>query len=253
MSETPSLGDISQELLEAYSRGSPEDRKRLRTLLAMLQGILSQSRVSFDEVLPDSLPDRDDPLLPSSDEDRQLSFDFVSPSGRPLKTGDHLEDNRAEYRSSLMAMAVNRLPLYELCDLTRSRLEQHFHRADVISTPDIVKNYLIARLAPQEREIFASIFLDNRHRVIAYEELFFGTVNGCSVHPREVVRRAIFHNAAAMILAHNHPSGVPEASRADENITKRLKDALALIDVRILDHILVGGGEAVSFAEKGLM
>ena len=98
------------------------------------------------------------------------------------------------------------------------------------------------------------MFLDNRHRVIAFEELFTGTIDGTSVHPREVVRTALFHNAAAVILAHNHPSGVAEPSQADEQITRRLKDALALVDVRTLDHIIIGDGDSsVSFAERGLL
>ncbi|VAW93941.1 UPF0758 family protein, partial [hydrothermal vent metagenome] len=94
-------------------------------------------------------------------------------------------------------------------------------------------------------------FLDTRHRVIEFEELFRGTIDGASVHPREVLRRALAHNAAAVILAHNHPSGIAEPSRADRHITERLTDALALVDVRVLDHLVVGDGEVVSFAERG--
>ena len=100
-------------------------------------------------------------------------------------------------------------------------------------------------------EVFAAVFLDNRHRVIAFEELFHGTVDGASVHPRVVARRALVHNAAALIACHNHPSGVAEPSRADRAITARLRDALALVDVRLLDHFVVGDGEVVSFAERG--
>ena len=101
--------------------------------------------------------------------------------------------------------------------------------------------------------VFACLFLDNRHRVIKYEELFRGTIDGASVHPREVVKRALHHNSAAVILAHNHPSGVAEPSLADEAITRRLKDALSLVDVRVLDHFVVAAGESVSFAERGLL
>ena len=100
-------------------------------------------------------------------------------------------------------------------------------------------------------EVFAAVFLDNRHRVIAFEELFHGTVDGASVHPRVVARRALAHNAAALIACHNHPSGVAEPSLADRAITGRLRDALALVDVRLLDHFVVGDGEVVSFAERG--
>jgi DNA repair protein RadC len=100
-------------------------------------------------------------------------------------------------------------------------------------------------------EVFACLFLDTRHRVISYEELFQGTIDGASVHPREVLRRALQHNAAAVILAHNHPSGVAEPSDADRRITTRLKDALALVDIRVLDHIVIGDQLATSFAERG--
>jgi len=115
------------------------------------------------------------------------------------------------------------------------------------------RRYLTSRLRHQPHEVFACLFLDNRHRMIRYEELFHGTIDGASVHPRQVVRRALHHNAAALIFAHNHPSGVAEPSRADEQITRRLKDALGLIDVRVLDHFVIGDGQAVSFAERGLL
>ena len=102
-------------------------------------------------------------------------------------------------------------------------------------------------------EVFSCLFLDNRHRVIEFEELFRGTIDGASVHPREVVQRALYHNAAALILAHNHPSGVAEPSSADRRITQRLKEALALVEIRVLDHFIVGEGQPVSMAELGLM
>lgn len=121
------------------------------------------------------------------------------------------------------------------------------------TSPDLVKNYLKMQLAEKEREVFACLFLDNRHRLIEYKELFYGTLDGASVHPREVVKAALKCNAAALILSHNHPSGVPEPSKADEAITARLKQALDLIDIRILDHIIIGGLESVSFAERGLI
>ena len=108
-----------------------------------------------------------------------------------------------------------------------------------------------ARLRGAHAEVFAVLFLDTRHRVIAFEVLFRGTVDGASVHPREVVRRALVHNAAAVIFAHNHPSGVAEPSRLDRAITDRLVDALSTVDVRVLDHLVVGDGETVSFAERG--
>lgn len=114
------------------------------------------------------------------------------------------------------------------------------------------KNLLSAKLAVLEAERFAVLFLDNKHKLLAYEELFFGTIDNSAVHPREVVKRALYHNSAAVIFGHNHPSGIPEPSRADEAITLRLKEALSMVDVRVLDHIVVGE-TAVSFAERGLL
>ena len=122
----------------------------------------------------------------------------------------------------------------------------------VLASPQDSKNYIKLQLALYEHEVFACLFLDNRNRVIAFDKLFHGTIDGASVYPREVVKAALKRNAAAVIFAHNHPSGVAEPSRADEQITKRLKDALALIDVRVLDHLIVGS-DIVSFAERGLL
>jgi DNA repair protein RadC len=126
-------------------------------------------------------------------------------------------------------------------------------RQDVLSCPTDTCRFLQARLRSRPQEIFCVLFLDNRHRVIAFEELFTGTIDGASVHPREVLRRVMAHNAAAVILAHNHPSGVAEPSQADCRITRRLQDALALIDVRVLDHVVIGDGSAVSLAERGII
>lgn len=122
-----------------------------------------------------------------------------------------------------------------------------------ITSPADTKQYLVLKLAEQEREVFSVLFLDNRHQLIAYKELFYGTIDGASVYPREVAKEALKQNAAAVILAHNHPSGVPEPSTADERITVRLKDALGLLDIRVLDHIIVGGTDTVSLAERGVL
>ena len=143
--------------------------------------------------------------------------------------------------------------LQAVLEMSRRHLREELARGDAITCPQQTRDYLQSRLSGYPQEVFACLFLDNRHRVIEYEELFRGTIDGASVHPREVVRRAIVHNAAAIILAHNHPSGVAEPSHSDSRITLRLKEALALIDVRVLDHIVVGSGEAVSMAERGLM
>jgi len=121
------------------------------------------------------------------------------------------------------------------------------------NNPAAVGRYLQHRLRGQARELFVVLFLDNRHRLIACEELFAGTINAAPVYPREVVRRALLHNAAAVILSHNHPSGDPEPSAADAQITEELQRALALVDIRLLDHLVVGEGRPVSFAERGLL
>jgi len=126
-------------------------------------------------------------------------------------------------------------------------------KGDCLTSPQATRDYLKLKLYGLSYEVFVCLFLDNRHRVIRYEELFKGTIDGASVHPREVIRRVIETNAAAVIFAHNHPSGVTEPSQADLRITQRLKDALALIDVRVLDHLIVGEGEANSLAERGLL
>lgn len=120
-------------------------------------------------------------------------------------------------------------------------------------TPGVTRDYLRLRLAGQQRELFACLFLDNNHRVIEFEVLFYGTLDGATIHPREVVKAALTHNAAAVILAHNHPSGSAEPSQADLSLTRRLKEALALVDIRVLDHLIIGEGETVSFAERGLL
>jgi len=137
--------------------------------------------------------------------------------------------------------------------LSRRYLEEEIKGRDLLTSPEATRAYLKTRLYHQAREVFACVFLDNRHRVIRYEELFQGTIDGASVHPREIVRRALELHAAAVILAHNHPSGVTEPSQADLRITRRLKDALALVDVRVLDHLVIGEGDTASLAERGLL
>ncbi|SUD84675.1 DNA repair protein RadC [Stutzerimonas stutzeri] len=126
-------------------------------------------------------------------------------------------------------------------------------RGAPFNAPEVVKEYLGAKLAGFEHEVFAVLFLDNRHRLIDYVEMFRGTIDSASVYPREVVKEALKRNAAAVILSHNHPSGNAEPSHADRTLTGRLKDALGLVDVRTLDHIVVAGLERVSFAELGLL
>jgi DNA repair protein RadC len=140
-----------------------------------------------------------------------------------------------------------------ILSIAESILEAKFYREATLTAPSATRDYLVAKLALLEHEVFAAIFLDNRHRVLAFETLFTGSLTGASVYPREVVKRALHHNAAAMIFAHNHPSGIPEPSFADRDITQQLKNALALIEVRVLDHLIVGGTCATSMAERGLI
>ncbi|MDE2235192.1 MAG: DNA repair protein RadC [Gammaproteobacteria bacterium] len=143
--------------------------------------------------------------------------------------------------------------LQAVLELSLRHLGESLQRGNPLQDPQSSRSYIITRLRDRPREVFCCLYLDNRHRVIAFEELFYGTLDGASVHPREVVRQAIAHNAAALIFAHNHPSGVAEPSDADRRLTRRLKEALALVDIRVLDHFVVGDGEAVSFAERGLL
>ncbi len=138
-------------------------------------------------------------------------------------------------------------------EMSRRYLRECLERGDVLSNPDDTRNFLMSELSGRDYEVFGCLFLDNKHRVIKFEELFYGTIDGASVYPREVLKKTLQHNAAALILAHNHPSGIADPSQADIAITQRLKEALNLIDVRILDHLVIGDGYCVSLAEKGLM
>ena len=143
--------------------------------------------------------------------------------------------------------------LQAVMEMARRHLFEELKRGDALTSPGAVRNFLRSQLAALPHEVFACLYLDNQHRVIAFEELFRGTLDSASVYPREVIKRALAHNAAALILTHNHPSGVSEPSQADLLLTRRLKESLALVDIRVLDHLVVGDGEPVSFAERGLL
>jgi len=138
-------------------------------------------------------------------------------------------------------------------EMARRVMDEPLRQGDPLKSPEDTRRFLASRLGTYPHEVFAGLFLDNRHRVIQYRELFRGTVDGAAVYPREVVRQALEYNAAAVIFAHNHPSGVAEPSDADVSLTRRLKDALGLVDIRVLDHMVVGHGEILSLAERGLM
>lgn len=148
---------------------------------------------------------------------------------------------------------ANRALLQAALELARRHYAAALRAGAPLSSPADTRRFLIAQLRDRPSEVFCCLYLDNRHRLIEFEELFRGTIDGAAVHPREVLRRALEHNAAAVILAHNHPSGIAEPSRADELITLRLRDALALVDIRVLDHFIVAGPEALSLAERGLL
>lgn len=138
-------------------------------------------------------------------------------------------------------------------ELGRRYLESGLQNSDVLTNTQATRNYLLSKLCAYSHEVFACLFLDNRHRIIVFEELFRGTIDGASVYPREVVKRALQHNAAALIFAHNHPSGIAEPSEADRHITKKLKQALEIVDIRVLDHVVIGDNYAVSMAELGMI
>ncbi|OIM99171.1 hypothetical protein BFR57_00915 [Idiomarina sp. MD25a] len=146
---------------------------------------------------------------------------------------------------------INQLQV--VLELSKRYLAWQLSRRDGFTEPSMVKEYLSTQLRHQRREVFALLLLDSQHRLLRYEELFYGTINAAPVYPREVLKLVMQHNAAAVILAHNHPSGVAEPSQADKRVTERLQKALSLIDVALLDHFVIGSGDPVSFAERGLI
>lgn len=141
--------------------------------------------------------------------------------------------------------------LQAVLEMSRRHLAQELERGDALSSPQLTEQYLLSQLRDRSHEVFACLFLDNRHRVIKYQELFHGTLDGAAVYPREVVKQALAEEAAAVILAHNHPSGVAEPSQSDRLITERLEKALGLVDIRVLDHLVIGDGYCTSFADRG--
>lgn len=172
----------------------------------------------------------------------------------------HCGNLRALFGSSLeelMAipgMGVARFAqLQAILELSRRHLRESLDEADTLTSPKLTRRYLQAQMRDRSREVFAALFLDNRHRVTLFEELFLGTLDGAAVYPRVVVEKGLRYRAAAVIVAHNHPSGVAEPSQADIALTRRLKDALALVDIRLLDHFIIGDGKPVSLAERGLL
>jgi len=164
-----------------------------------------------------------------------------------------LEANRQQFCQSPGLGEAKYTQLQATLEMSRRYLAEKMARGDALNNPADTHRYLMARMRDYRQEVFACLYLDNRHRVISFDEMFYGTINMASVHPREIVQRALKHNASAVILAHNHPSGVAEPSQADRDLTTQLQKALALVEVRVLDHIVVGDGTTVSFAERGWM
>ncbi|MGB2831721.1 MAG: DNA repair protein RadC [Methylotenera sp.] len=143
--------------------------------------------------------------------------------------------------------------LQAIFEMSRRALSEQLQQRDVFTSPQQVRDFLVLKLASLAREVFLVLFLDTQNRLLASEELFSGTLSQTSVYPREVLKRALHHNAASVIFAHNHPSGVAQQSSADELLTKQLKEALLLVDVRVLDHFIVAGNQTLSFKERGLL
>lgn len=169
-------------------------------------------------------------------------------------------ESRKLYKGTLQSLftpSPNSSKSHELCAVARELvlrlLQEDMQRGDALSSPSAVRDYLKLLLTQREHEVFVAIFLDAQHRVIASEEMFRGTLTQTSVYPREIVKRALALNCAAIIFAHNHPSGVPEPSSSDRILTDALKQALSLVDVRVLDHFIVAGADTLSMAERGLV
>ncbi len=214
-------------------------------------------------------PDTDDPVMRlSAYFETQAAAEAALASGHwpealPEDCVDEEETHESE-RASLQECFHQALVVFdaqdgyrpasadEVLDAAVKQLNRRFAQGQALTSPEDTRRFLQLKLSHLEHEVFAVLWLDNRHRVLAFETLFRGTIDGASVHPREVVKSALQHNAAACILAHNHPSGIAEPSQADQRITQRLQEALGLIEVRTLDHIVVAENTC-SFAEQGLL
>jgi len=164
-----------------------------------------------------------------------------------------LDADQAHFCLGLGLGSAKYAQLQAVLEMAKRHFKEIIQRGSALTSPEVTRAYLSAQLRGYSYEVFSCLFLDNQNRVIQFEELFRGTIDGASVYPREVVKQALYHNAAAIIFAHNHPSGITEPSLADKQITEKLKNALALFDIRVLDHFIIGDGEPYSFAEHGLI
>lgn len=164
-----------------------------------------------------------------------------------------LESDLSAFSAHLGLGPAKFAQLQAVLEMARRHMAESLRRDSALENPEQVRRYLKSLLRHEPHEVFGCLFLDSKHRVLAFEVLFHGTINAAYVHPRQVVKRALAHNAASLILCHNHPSGVSEPSRADIELTKRLMETLALVDVEVLDHVIIGDGEPLSLVERGLM
>jgi len=177
----------------------------------------------------------------------QLAAELLAPNG----VAGLLQASAQSLRLVKGLGPAKQAELLAVLELARRALQQQLEQREVFHSPDAIRHYLQLHLAHKSHEVFAVLFLDNQNRLLAMEELFRGTLSQTSVYPREVVVRALHHQAASVVLSHNHPSGSVQPSRADEHLTQTLKASLALVDVRVLDHIIVGQGQSFSMAEQG--
>ncbi len=216
------------------------------------EGDYAQNRATIDAVIERSANTRTTPLaeVPDYLADQVKAYKREhSPSPRPSQMAKKQHTLYSEAAPVYQALADDDALIAQALSI----LEQRTPQGPAMTSPQAVKQYITLKLAPESREVFGVLLLDQRHRVLAFEVLFQGTLATCSVHPREVVKATLQHNAAAVIFTHNHPSGDPSPPEADKSLTARLREALALVDVRTLDHIIVVGGQALSFADLGLL
>jgi len=171
----------------------------------------------------------------------------MSANSLEVKIPYFIADNNGKYK------ATRALTEKQIFSAAKAILKKQFTKGKAFTNPNMVKNHLMFKYANYEHEVFICIFLDNQHRIIKEVEMFRGTIDGASVYPREVVKKALELNAAAVIFSHNHPSGIPDPSQADKNITEKLQSALGLIEIRVLDHFIIGGVCLYSFSEHGLI
>jgi DNA repair protein RadC len=164
-----------------------------------------------------------------------------------------LEASFADFQQTKGLGLAKYVELQAVLEISRRHLRETLQLGDAICNPTTTRLYLMAKLRHYQQEVFGCLFLDNQHRVLEFEELFRGTINSANIYPRELIKRALYHNAAAVILAHNHPSGSLEPSKDDVMMTQHLQKVLALIEVRVLDHLIIGNGEATSMVELGLI